>query len=75
MSFSRPFSDRKKTLSACETRLKTMEHLCQDLPENDMGQQMLEKTREHLLEVRGLVEQTHLRLQQHLDKWREWHAR
>jgi len=52
-----------------------MEHLCQDLPENDQGYKTLEQTRDHLSEVRGLIERTHLKLQQHMDKWREWHAR
>uniref|UniRef100_A0A8C1K642 Spectrin repeat containing, nuclear envelope 1a n=1 Tax=Cyprinus carpio TaxID=7962 RepID=A0A8C1K642_CYPCA len=70
----RAFFRQKNPLSACEKRLKTMEHLCQDLPENDMGHQTLEETRDHLSEVRGLVERTHLKLQQHSDKWREWHA-
>uniref|UniRef100_A0A8C2DGG1 Spectrin repeat containing, nuclear envelope 1a n=1 Tax=Cyprinus carpio TaxID=7962 RepID=A0A8C2DGG1_CYPCA len=69
----RAFFRQKNPLSACEKRLKTMEHLCQDLPENDMGHQTLEETRDHLSEVRGLVERTHLKLQQHPDKWREWH--
>ncbi|KAL0164542.1 hypothetical protein M9458_040295, partial [Cirrhinus mrigala] len=65
---------QKNPLSACEKRLKTMEHLAQDLQENDIGHQMLEETRDHISEIRGLVERTHLRLQQHPDKWREWHA-
>uniref|UniRef100_A0A8C1T930 Spectrin repeat containing, nuclear envelope 1a n=1 Tax=Cyprinus carpio TaxID=7962 RepID=A0A8C1T930_CYPCA len=67
----RAFFRQKNPLSACEKRLKTMEHLCQDLPENDMGHQTLEETRDHLSEVRGLVERTHLKLQQHSDKWRD----
>ncbi|KTG32438.1 hypothetical protein cypCar_00024510 [Cyprinus carpio] len=71
----RAFFKQKNPLSVCEKRLKTMEHLCQDLPENDKGYQMLEETRDHLSEVRGLVERTYLRLQQDPDKWIEWHAR
>uniref|UniRef100_A0A8C1YUK6 Spectrin repeat containing, nuclear envelope 1a n=1 Tax=Cyprinus carpio TaxID=7962 RepID=A0A8C1YUK6_CYPCA len=69
----RAFFKQKNPLSVCEKRLKTMEHLCQDLPENDKGYQMLEETRDHLSEVRGLVERTYLRLQQDPDKWIEWH--
>ncbi|RXN24277.1 nesprin-1-like protein [Labeo rohita] len=71
----RGFFRQKNPLSTCEKRLKTMEHFTQDLPENDIGHQMLEETRDHISEIRGLVERTHLRLQQHSDKWREWHAR
>ncbi|XP_056619733.1 nesprin-1-like [Triplophysa dalaica] len=71
----RTFFIEKNPLSECEEKLKTMEKLCQDLPENDAGYQTLEETRHHLAEVRSLVERTHLRLQKHPDKWREWHIR
>lgn len=69
------FFREKTPLFECEKRLKTMEQLCQDLPENDVGHQTLEETRDHLADVRSLVERTQLRLQRHPDKWREWHIR
>ncbi|XP_073672409.1 nesprin-1-like [Paramisgurnus dabryanus] len=71
----RTFFRQTNRLSVCEKRLKTMEQLCQDLPENDLGHQTVEETRDRLAEVRRLVDRMHLRLQKHPDKWREWHTR
>uniref|UniRef100_A0A8B9L0L9 Spectrin repeat containing, nuclear envelope 1a n=1 Tax=Astyanax mexicanus TaxID=7994 RepID=A0A8B9L0L9_ASTMX len=69
----RVYFRQKDPLAVCERRLKTMEQLCQKLPENDPMQRALLETKDHLLEVRDEVERTYVRFQQHPDKWREWH--
>lgn len=62
-------------LSVCERRLKTMELLCQKLPEKDLMQKTLQEAKDQLSVVKADVESTYVRLQQHQDKWREWHSR
>lgn len=69
------FFRNKNPISACERRLKTMEQLCQKLPENDATQKALPETRDSVSEVKGEVERAHVRLQENPDKWSEWHRR
>lgn len=69
------FFRNKNPISACERRLKTMEQLCQKLPENDPIQKALLEARDAVSKVKGEVESAHVRLQEHPDKWCEWHRR
>uniref|UniRef100_A0AAR2ILP8 Spectrin repeat containing, nuclear envelope 1b n=1 Tax=Pygocentrus nattereri TaxID=42514 RepID=A0AAR2ILP8_PYGNA len=71
----RAYFRQKDPLSIYEGRLKTMEQLCQRLPENDLMQKALLETKDYLSEVKAEVEYTYMRLLQHPDKWREWHTR
>lgn len=52
-----------------------MEQLCQKLPENDPVQKALLEGRDRVSEVKGEVERAHVKLQEHPDKWSEWHRR
>lgn len=72
---SQAFFRNKNPVSACERRLKTMEQLCQKLPENDPMQNVLLETRDHVSKLGGEVERAHIKLQEHPDKWSEWHCR
>ncbi|GAA6072422.1 nesprin-1 isoform X1, partial [Tachysurus ichikawai] len=71
----RAFFRNKNPISACERRLKTMEQLCHKLPENDPIQKALLETRDTVSEVKSQVESAYTGLQEHPDKWSEWHRR
>jgi hypothetical protein len=58
----------------CEKSIGNMEELCQTLPDNDSARQTLDSTRMALADVKGQIEATHLKLQQH-SQWREWNDR
>lgn len=62
-------------MTVCEKRIVNMEELCQNLPDNDPAHRALDSTRRAVIEVKGQIETTHLKLQQHPDKWREWNDR
>lgn len=52
-----------------------MEELCQKLPEDDLAHQTLETARKDFSEVQEEIENTHQKLMQHQDKWKEYNAR
>lgn len=52
-----------------------MEELCQKLPEGDAAHQTLETARKDFSEVQEEINNTHLKLMQHPDKWKEYNAR
>ncbi len=52
-----------------------MEELCQKLPEGDSMHQTLETTRKDFSEVQEEIENTHQKLMQHQDKWKEYSTR
>lgn len=52
-----------------------MEELCQKLPEGDPAHQILETARRDLAEVQEEIANTHQKLMQHQDKWKEYDAR
>lgn len=52
-----------------------MEQLCHKLPENDPIQKALLETRDTVSEVKSQVESAYTGLQEHPDKWSEWHRR
>ena len=52
-----------------------MEELCQKLPEADPVHQTLETSRKDYSEVREEIENTHQKLMQHPDKWKEYNSR
>lgn len=52
-----------------------MEELCQKLPEGDPAHQTLDTAVKDLSEVREEIENTHQKLMQHQDKWKEYNAR
>uniref|UniRef100_A0A8K9Y661 Spectrin repeat containing nuclear envelope protein 1 n=1 Tax=Oncorhynchus mykiss TaxID=8022 RepID=A0A8K9Y661_ONCMY len=70
----RAFFREKAPLSVCEKSIGNMEELCQTLPDNDSARQTLDSTRRALADVKGQIEATHLKLQQH-SQWREWNDR
>lgn len=52
-----------------------MEDLCQKLPDNDAAYRILDATRMDVEEVKEQIRTTHLKLEQHPDKWKEWNER
>ncbi|GLD49390.1 nesprin-1-like protein [Lates japonicus] len=71
----RTFFRERKPLTLCEKRIRNMEDLCHKLPDNDPAYQMLDTTRRAVGEVTEQIKSTHLKLEQHPDKWREWNER
>uniref|UniRef100_A0A3P9C6C0 Calponin-homology (CH) domain-containing protein n=1 Tax=Maylandia zebra TaxID=106582 RepID=A0A3P9C6C0_9CICH len=71
----RAFFREKGPQSICEKRLQLMEELCQKLPEGDLAHQTLETARKDFAEVREEIENTHQKLMQHQDKWKEYNKR
>nr|XP_057913481.1 nesprin-1 isoform X6 [Doryrhamphus excisus] len=71
----RAFFREKGPQSLCEKRLQLMEELCQKLPEDNSAHQTLDKSRKEYLEVSEEVENTHQKLMQHPDKWKDYSAR
>lgn len=69
------FFREKGPQSICEKRLQLMEELCQKLPEGDLAHQTLETARKDFAEVREEIENTHQKLMQHQDKWKEYNKR
>lgn len=69
------FFREKGPQSICEKRLQVMEELCQKLPEGDLAHQTLETARKDFAEVREEIENTHQKLMQHQDKWKEYNKR
>lgn len=69
------FFREKGPQSICEKRLQLMEELCQKLPEGDAAHQTLETARKDFSEVQEEIENTHQKLMQHQDKWKEYNAR
>ncbi|KAG7275370.1 hypothetical protein CRUP_007926, partial [Coryphaenoides rupestris] len=61
-----------KPLASCEKRIRNMEDLCQQLPDNDPAHRMLDSATGALADVTDEIEKTRLKLLQHPDKWREW---
>lgn len=58
-----------------EKRLQHMEELCLKLANSDQARQTLEKARTAFSEVKDEIENTHQRLMQHPDKWKEFNTR
>ncbi|MED6243845.1 hypothetical protein ATANTOWER_028273 [Ataeniobius toweri] len=52
-----------------------MEELCQKLPEVDPAHQIVETAKRDFAEVQEEIENTHQKLMQHQDKWKEYDAR
>lgn len=52
-----------------------MEELCQKLPEGDPAHQTLDTAGKDLSEVHEEIENTHQKLMQHPDKWKEYNTR
>lgn len=69
------FFKEKGPRSICEKRLQLMEELCQKLPEGDAAHQTLETARKNFSELQEEINNTHLKLTQHPDKWKEYNAR
>lgn len=69
------FFKEKGPQSICEKRLQLMEELCQKLPEGDAAHQTLETARKNFSELQEEINNTHLKLTQHPDKWKEYNAR
>ena len=69
------FFREKGPQSVCEKRLQLMEELCEKLPASDPAQRSLEAARRALADVQEEVDNTHQRLMQHQDKWKEYAAR
>lgn len=59
----------------CEKRIRNMEDLCHKLPDNDPAYRTLDSTRMVVEEVTEQIKSTHLKLEQHHDKWKEWNER
>lgn len=64
-----------KPLASCEKRIRNMEDLCQQLPDNDPTHRTLDSATGALADVTDEIEKTRLKLLQHPDKWREWNDR
>lgn len=75
MPFLKVFFREKGPQSICEKRLQLMEELCQKLPEADPAHQILETARRDFAEVQEEIGNTHQKLMQHQDKWKEYDAR
>ncbi|XP_027140369.1 nesprin-1 isoform X4 [Larimichthys crocea] len=71
----RTFFRERKPLTLCEKRIRNMEDLCHKLPDNDPAYRMLDSTRRVVEEVTEQIKSTHLKLEQHPDKWKEWNER
>lgn len=52
-----------------------MEDLCHNLPDNDAAHRTLDSTRIAVEEVTEQIKSTHLKLEHHSDKWKEWNER
>lgn len=52
-----------------------MDELCQKLPEGDPVHQTLETARKDYAEVQEEIDNTHQKLMQHPDKWKDYNAR
>ncbi|XP_040920912.1 nesprin-1-like [Toxotes jaculatrix] len=71
----RTFFRERKPLTLCEKRIRNMEDLCHKLPDNDPAYRTLDSTRRAVDEVTEQIKSTHLKLEQHPDKWKEWNER
>nr|XP_029132983.1 nesprin-1-like [Labrus bergylta] len=71
----RTFFRERKPLTSCEKRIRIMEDLCQKLPDNDPAYRTLDSTRNVVEEVMEQIKSTHLKLEQHPDKWKDWNER
>ncbi|XP_047184808.1 nesprin-1-like [Scophthalmus maximus] len=71
----RTFFRERKPLTLCEKRIRNMEDLCHTLPDNDLAYRTLDSTRRAVEEVAEQIKSTHLKLEQHPDKWKEWNER
>ncbi|MEQ2157468.1 hypothetical protein GOODEAATRI_002167, partial [Goodea atripinnis] len=69
------FFRERKPLTLCERRIRNMEDLCHKLPDNDPIYRMLDSTKKAVEEVTEQITITHLKLEQHPDKWKEWNDR
>ena len=59
----------------CEKRLQAMEELCEKLPASDPAHHSLEAARQALADAQEEADNTHQKLMQHQDKWKEYAAR
>lgn len=75
MSLHQAFFREKGPQSICEKRLQLIEELCQKLPEEDPALQTLETARKDYSELQEEIENTHQKIMQHPDKWKEYNAR
>lgn len=73
--YPQTFFKERKPLILCEKRIRNMEDLCQKLPDNDAAYRMLDSTRLAVEEIKEQIKITHLKLEQHPDKWKEWNER
>ncbi|CAB1447009.1 unnamed protein product [Pleuronectes platessa] len=71
----RTFFRERKPLTLCEKRIRNMEDLCHKLPDNDLAYRTLDDARQAVEKVAGQIKNTHLKLEQHPDKWKEWNER
>ncbi|XP_039981906.1 nesprin-1-like [Xiphias gladius] len=71
----RTFFRERKPLTLCEKKIRNMEDLCHKLPDNDPAYRTLDSTRRAIEEVTEQIKSTHLKLEQHPDKWKEWNER
>ncbi|XP_074471049.1 nesprin-1-like isoform X2 [Sebastes fasciatus] len=71
----RTFFRERKPLTLCEKRIRNMEDLCHKLPDNDPAYRTLDSTRRAVEEVTEQIKSTHLKLEHHPDKWKEWNER
>ncbi|KAM4529485.1 nesprin-1 isoform 3-T3 [Fundulus diaphanus] len=71
----RTFFRERKPLSLCEKRIRNMEDLCHKLPDNDPVYRVLDSTKTAVEEMTEQITATHLKLEQHPDKWKEWNDR
>nr|XP_019953051.1 PREDICTED: nesprin-1-like [Paralichthys olivaceus] len=71
----RTFFRERKPLTLCEKRIRNMEDLCRKLPDNDLAYRTLDSTRQAVEKVTEQIKNTHLKLEQHPDKWKEWNER
>lgn len=71
----RTFFRERKPLIQSERRIRNMEDLCYKLPDNDQAYRILDCTRRAVEEVTEQIKSTHLKLEQHPDKWKEWNER
>ncbi|XP_028460432.1 nesprin-1-like [Perca flavescens] len=71
----RTFFRERKPLTLCEKRIRNMEDLCHNLPDNDAAHRTLDSTRIAVEEVTEQIKSTHLKLEHHSDKWKEWNER
>ena len=74
-SYLQTFFRERKPLTLCEKRIRNMEDLCHKLPDNDQAYRTLDSTKRAVEEVTEQIKSTHLKLEQHPDKWKEWNER